>query len=79
MKYGYGIRVPGHDEINAFTTAYNLRPDKPKFFVSFGRNIAETLKIKRYNSSDEAFEVNVERESIETVQDALDFLKKYAR
>lgn len=78
-KYGYGIKEPGFFESKAFATAYNLRPDVPQFFVSFARNIAEVIKSKQYRSRDQPFEVDVEGESIETVGDVLDFLKKYAR
>lgn len=59
--------------------AYNLRPDVPKFFASFARNIAEMLKARRYNALDQPIKVNVQNQSIETVEDALNFLKNYTR
>lgn len=81
QSYNKGLRYgpPGVEESTCFATAYNLRPDVPRFFASLSRHIAEMLKIKRYTSGDRALEVNVQHQSIETVEDALNFLKNYTR
>ncbi len=68
---------PSTEEFNCFVIAYNLRPDVPRFFAMLSRGIAEMLKVKGVESKDQAFEVNVQR--IETVADAINFLRKFTR
>lgn len=81
LKYGHGILSPNREQTKAFVTAYNLRPDIPKFFASLGRNIAEMLKHMRIKSSDQSVGVDLDigGQSIKTCEDALNFLKEYTR
>lgn len=79
IKYGRGIKSPSREQAKAFETAYNLRPDIPKFFALLARNVAEMLKNMRHKSIDQSIGVNIEGQSIKTCEDALNFLKEYTR
>lgn len=73
------FKGPSHDEINSFARAYDLRSDVPQFFASYSRCIAEKLKQKRVKTSEQAIQIYIQDQSIETVDDIVSFLKKYTK
>ncbi|XP_037049347.1 uncharacterized protein LOC119083667 [Bradysia coprophila] len=67
------------EQSTAFATAYSLRPDIPRFFASFSRNVAESWKNCGYQSQTQPITLSIQNQSFDTVEDALNFLKRNTR
>ncbi|KAG4076821.1 hypothetical protein HA402_009167 [Bradysia odoriphaga] len=67
------------EQSTAFATAYSLRPDIPRFFASFSRNVAESWKNCGYQSQTQPIALSIQDQSFDTVEGALNFLKKNTR
>lgn len=73
------VKCVSPEQSAAFSTAYHLRRDVPRFFAAFARDVAESWKNHGYQSLDQAITLTIGTQSFDTIDGAINVLKKNTR